>query len=215
MTTFLEFKNLIYTNIGRDSTDSAMALVVPVAINYALKTAAALFKPPEMFTETDQVVTNGTNSHTFTSSFIDLISIYNVTGSNELGFIAYENFRVLVPTTTDVKYYTVFGRYIILNTTVSADTTLRIGYIAYPDDLENDDDEPSFDEHDSYIVSVATAICWAVLEEGDSVQVWESVASALGLPMLKASQAKEVFSGKMAFLESAVTGTLTGSQGGQ
>lgn len=210
MTTYATFKEIIYTNIARDSSDAAAVLLVPKAINYAIDAAAILFKPPELYTTYSMTVTAGESSKQFTTKFIDLIDIYNVTDSSQMLFIPYEALRLVVPTSTKLKYYSMFGDWIYFNAAPTGDTSLRLGYIEYPTELSADADEPVFSRYDAYIVSMATAFCWAAFEEGDAIEVWGKVGEALGMSLMKAAQAREVVAGKPILLESTTTGALAG-----
>jgi hypothetical protein len=212
MTTFLEFKNLIYTNLGgRDSGDVSAALIVPQAINHAIDSAAMLFKPPELYTSTSAVIPSGNDYCTLTSGFIDVIRVYNETGSNELHFVPRENFKILIPTLTTVKFYTLYGQKLTVNKAVAVDTTLEVNYIAYPTALSADADVLSFAHHDPYIIALASALCFAAFEEGDSAEIWARVGESVGVGLAKSAQVKEVVAGKPAYLESTITGPLAGS----
>jgi len=210
MTTFAELKDLVYKNIGRDSTDSLASAVVPAAINYAIKAASVLFKPPELYATENVVISNGTSSKEFTTEYIDILTLYNVTDSANMYFVPYELFYVIIPTHPTAKYYTFLGDLIIVNLNVTADTTVRVAYVGYPTELSDEADEVEFDQHDAYIVSAATAIAFAAMEENETVDMWAKVAEAMGLGNLKAAQAREFMANKLTYLESAVTGSLTG-----
>ena len=115
---------------------------------------------------------------------------------------------------TVIKYYSIFGNAIYLNTSVGNDSTLKVMYLAYPATLSADSDEPEFDHHDSFIVSMATALCFASFEESDAVNMWAGVGSALGESLIQAAQAREIVAGKPVYTEAAMTGSLK-SLGGQ
>jgi hypothetical protein len=213
MATFLELKNFVYTSIGRDSTDVAAVLVVPMAINYAVEAIANVMKPPELSYTSTVVITSGSNSYYMSGvDFIDIISVYNSTDAIELSYIPFENWNILVPVVTTTKYYTMFGDNLYVNQLVTNDTTLLINHLKYPTAMVADDSTPSFEHHDAYIISIAAAICFAVFEEGDAVDVWSKVGDGLGMSMLKAAQMREVVAGKAALLESTITGAIAGSK---
>jgi len=214
MTTFLAFKNLVYTNLARDENDPAAVLLVPQAINYALQAAGVMFKPPELFTSADAIVTSGATSVEFTPAYIDILEVQNSTTSIVLRYLQYEGFDLIKPTLTIIKYYTIFGNTLHVNASVTGDSTLKVMYVAYPATLTADDDEPEFDQHDSFIVSMASALCFASSEETDAVNMWAGVGSALGESLLQAAQQREIVAGKPIYTEASMTGSLK-SLGGQ
>ena len=208
MTTFLEFKNLIYTNLARDANDAAAVLVVPKAINHALSAAAVMFKPPELYTSADVVLLSGTTSIEFGTAYIDILEVQNSTTDIILRYLQYESFHLIKPTLTTIKYYSIFGNDIYTNISIVGDTTLKVMYLAYPAELSADDSSPEFSQHDSFIVSMASAICWATFEETDAVNMWASVSTALGESLIQAAQAREIVAGKPIYTEAAMTGSL-------
>jgi hypothetical protein len=213
MATFIQLKNFVYTSIGRDATDAAAVLVVPMAINYAVEAIANVLKPPELNYVSTVIITSGNNSYSLANvDFIDIISVYNSTDSIELNYIPYENWNILVPVVAATKYYTIFGDNLYVNRLVPDDVTLLISHLKYPTAMVGDASTPSFDHHDAYIISIAAVICFAVFEEGESVDLWSKVGEGLGLSVLKAAQMREVVSGKAALLESTITGTISGSK---
>jgi len=214
MTTFLEYKNLIYKNIARDSNDALAVLVVPEAINYALAVAGILFKPPELFTSEDITLSAGATTATFSTAHIDLINLTDSTNSVELRFIPYESFALLKPTLTTVKYYSKYGTSIHVNVALASEITIAVEFIKYPATLTADADEPEFTQHDSFIVSAATAFTFAALEETDAVGMWSSMGEGFGAALSKAAQARELISGKPLQIESAITGVLSQMAGG-
>lgn len=208
MTTFLEFKNLVYTNIARDANDAAAALIVPKAVNHALSAAAILFKPPELHTYADITLLSGTDNIEFTTQYIDILEVQNTTTGIVLRYLQYESFHLIKPTLTTIKYYSIFGNNIYANVTLASDTALRVFYIGYPAELTADDQSPEFSQHDSFIIATASAIAFASFEEGDAVNMWAGVGSALGESLLQAAQAREIVAGKPIYQEAPMTGSL-------
>lgn len=208
MTTLLSFKNTVYTNLGRDENDEAAVLLVPQAINHSLIAAAILFKPPELFTAEDLVLSAGNDSVAFTSPYIDILEVKNSTTNIILRYLQYEGFHLIKPDLSIIKYYTLFGNNVYVNTSLASDTTLKMMYVAYPATLSSDEDEPEFNQHDAFIISTATALCFAAFEESDAVNMWASVGSALGESLIQAAQAREIVAGKPTYLEAPMTGSL-------
>ena len=209
MTIFSAYKDMVYTAIARDENDAAALLVVPEAINYALDVAAILFKPLELFASEDVALTAGNTTVEFTTPFIDIVNIKDSTNNVILRFIPYESFDLLKPTLTTIKYYSLFGTSIHVNASVASDTTIAVEHIAYPATLSDDNDEPEFSDHDAFIISTATAFCFAVFEESEAVNIWGSVGEAFGGALVKAAQARELIGGRQTSAESAITGVLS------
>lgn len=60
MATLVELRNLVLTSIGRD--DATAITIANAAINYAIVLAALTFSPPDMYRESNVIVTGGTNA---------------------------------------------------------------------------------------------------------------------------------------------------------
>jgi hypothetical protein len=207
MTTFLTLKDLVYKSIGRDSTDQLAAAVVPEAVNYALDVVALLFKPPELNTSGAVTVAGGSNYASIASlDFIDVTKVHNDTDGRELLFVPFEQWDVIVPSLADVRFYSIYGDRLYVKATPAANKTLTVYYYAYPARLTLDSQSPEFDHYDSYIVAVASALTFATIEEGESVDVWAKVTEALGMPFLRGSAMREVIAGKQAQFESVIAG---------
>lgn len=214
MTTFSVIKNLVYKSLGHDEgDDDVLTIMVPAAINYAQVAVALIFKPPELNSSNDVIVSAGAKSVSIGAlNFIDVIKIYNLTDSKDLHYVPFESWEILVPTLTTIKFYTIFGEYIYVKGSPAGDTTLTIYQLVYPTELTTADQELDFPHYDSYIIAVACAICFAALEEGESVDVWAKVTEALGMPFLKGSQMREVIAGRQASLEATISGALAGGK---
>lgn len=212
MTTFAVFKSVVYTNIGRDSSDVTAALVVPKAVNYAVDLAAVLFKPVELSTTADLTLNAGNTSVQMTSKFIDIIVAKITTDTGRLWFIPFELFDFLLPSISTIKYFTILGDYIYVNTSSGSTKTIRVTYTAHPAELTSESSEPEFTQHDAFIIAAATAFCFAVLEEADSADMWSKIGEMYGIGLLKSAMAKEIVSGALTSLESTITGALTGSK---
>ena len=201
--------------MARDENDAAAVLIVPKAINHAVRAAAVMFKPPELYTSTDITLLSGNTSVEFGTAYIDILEVQNSTLGTILRYLQYESFHLIKPTLTTIKYYSIFGNDIYANLASVGDTTLKMMYIAYPAELSADDDEPEFDNHDSFITSMATALSFASFEESDAVNMWASVGSALGESLIQAEQAREIVAGKPVYSEAVMTGSLKGLGGGE
>lgn len=206
MSTLAELRNLVKVNIGgRDDADAM--LVIDAAINYAAVLAALVFEPPELRGSSNLTVAGGNNSVSFASltQLLDIIALYNVTDNHPMWYIPFEQWELVVPSSVGAtKYYSVFGETIYVKDKPSANKTLRIYYSNYPTKLVNATDELEFEWYDSYIVSVASGITMAALEEAESAQMWQRVVEAISLPLMLGARARQVIAGQKLTLESAI-----------
>jgi len=214
MTTFGSIKTLVHTGLARDTTDPAALLVVPAAINWAIQAAAILFKPKELATSDDVTVLAGKTLVEFDYNFIDIQSVVPVLSvGKDLHFIPYESFRTLVPwVTSDPEYYTMFGKFIVINAIAGSNIALRVFWLQLPDDLDDDEDDLPFVGQDGFIVSLASALAFAMFEEGETVDVWTKMSEILGMPLIQRTKMPEVMQGIPASLEAKLSGTLAGGK---
>jgi len=210
MTTFLDLKTLVFKSLGHvEGDDDVLTIIVPAAIDYAQTAIALIFKPPELLAEDDLVISGGNSKVSLGSlDFIDVIKVYDVTDARDLHFIPFENWELLVPTQTIVKYYSIFGEWLHVKKTPSVNTTITVCQLAYPTKLTSDSQVLDFPHHDGDIVAAACAICFAALEEGESVDVWGKITQALGVATLKGSAMREIIAGRQTSLEATISGAL-------
>lgn len=214
MTTFLDLKNLVFKNLGHEEgDDDVLTAMVPAAINYAQVAVALIFKPPELFGDSNLTISGSSPRVSLgTLDFIDIIKVYNITDSRELHYIPFESWEILVPTLSIVKFYSIFGEWLYVKKTPTVDTIITLYRLDYPTELTANSQELDFPHYDGNIVAAACAICFAALEEGESVDVWGKVTDALGMPSLKGSQMREVIAGRQASLEATISGALAGGK---
>ena len=103
------------------------------------------------------------------------------------------------------KFFSLFGQTLYIADVPSSLKSLQIFYMSFPTTLINLSDTLEYINYDSYIISVASGICFAAKEEGTSADVWNAVASSLGAPLLQGSQMKEMIAGRQALLESTIS----------
>ena len=203
---FSDFKNYVYKNISRDSSDSLAALIVPQAINFAIPLCAINYRPVEL--EAKQSVTI-LLSYTYvdfsTYDYLDIIKIYNSTDSKDMHFIPNELLGVLSSTIGSPRFWSAFGRNIYTKPTHTADTVLDVYYLKYPALLVNDTDSPEFSHHDSQIVSVASAIAFATLEEQEASTLWMQLSAILGASFSREMISKLMVGGRPGILEPVQT----------
>ena len=146
------------------------------------------------------------DGETLSTHLLDIIKVYNRTGSSKLSFIPYERWDMVIPTSlTSVRYWTLFGNVMILGATPSVNTTLRIGYTTYPAFLTEGNDNVEFEHFDSYIVSTAVSICFAAFEEEDATALWASIANLVGSPSALSTKAKAIIEGQKVIMENTLT----------
>ena len=206
MSSLQTLQDLVQINIGgRD--DASAVTVMKAAINYASILAALVFEPPELKAISNLTVTGGSDNTSFSSltQLLDILTVYNTTDSCVMWFVPYEQFEIIIPASVGkTKYYTVFGETIYVKDTPSVNKTLKLTYSNYPTTLVNPTDELEFEWHDPYIVGVASGICMAAFEEGESAQTWQGVVDAVGVPLMLGARARQVISGQKLTLEAAI-----------
>ena len=208
MASFTELKTLIYTGLARDDTDPAAVRIVPYALNWAIKVAGILFKPVELATVSSLTILAGTSYKAFDTNFIDIQSVVNPATWKDLHFVPYESFRIIAPTsTTNPIYYTLFGNIIIVSGVVASNLLLNIYWLKLPSE-----EMIEFTGYDGFIVSLASAIAFAMFEEGETVDMWTKMSEILGMSAMQRTKMQEVMQGIPASLEAQLTGTLAGSK---
>jgi hypothetical protein len=139
---------------------------------------------------------------TLSTRLLDLIKVYNKTSGFKLNFIPYEQWDVLIPSSlTVIKYWTLFGNTLRINYTPTSNLTLTISYTIYPEVLTDDSEVLPFNYHDSYIVSAATGIAFAMFEETDSSSMWSTIAGFVGEPKALGARARAIIEGQKVLLE--------------
>lgn len=210
---YLDLQNAVYASLGRDDSDPVAGVLVPLTINFAACLTALQFRPPELQVEQQIVVPSLEYVDISSINAIDILRVYNGSGDRDLYYLPMESLRTLTatsaaPTTpAQTKFYTLHGNYLYVRPfSKNADTYLTLYYLKYPTDMTNPTDLPGFEHHDSYILSIATAICWAGCEEGDSSNLWTSLANLVGSPLALGAKGREVIAGKMARLQAVIGG---------
>jgi len=206
MSTLSDFRALIKAAFGGRADTDAL-LVTDAAINYAATLAALVFEPYELKAANSLVIPGSSSSVSFSSltNLLDILAIYNQTDSNLMWFVPYELWEVIVPSSVgSTKYFSVFGGSVYVKDTPSGNKTLTVSYSKYPTKLVNATDSLEFTQHDSYIVSTASAIVFAAFEEAETAQMWQAVANAISVPLTLGARARHVIAGQKAILESII-----------
>lgn len=141
--------------------------------------------------------------NTLATNLLDIIKVYNKTGAYKLDFIPYEYWDTIIPSALDeLKYWTLFGNTLYVKNTPSTNKYLTISYTTYPVPLTDETQSLPFAHYDSFIVSSATSIAWAIFEEQDPSTMWASIANFVGSPSALGSKAKALIEGQRVMIES-------------
>ena len=199
---FQDMKSSIYKRLGKDSSDSVAVAVAEESINTAVLIAALNFQPKELQASTSLTLLPASQTMSVSAlQIMDIIRLYNTSDSREMYFVPFELWETLVPSTSIVKYFSVFGTNLYIKTTSSVDKLFSLYYLSYPAALSQPGDSPAFSDYDYYILSIATAISFAAFEETDSANLWGSIQGILGESYKLGQGAKEVISGRLASIE--------------
>jgi hypothetical protein len=153
------------------------------------------------------------DGNTLATNLLDIIKIYNKTGDYKLDFIPYEFWDTIVPSAlAELKYWTMFGNYLYFKVKPSSNKMLSISYSTYPLPLTDAADSLPFDYHDSYIISTATAIAWAIFEEQDPAAMWARIAAFVGDPAAMGAKASAVIEGQKVLLETVMQQVKEGTE---
>jgi len=214
MSNLQDLQGLVIKGLGgRD--DSVALAVINACLNYATTLAALIFEPPELREQGNLTVTGGNSSVSLSTltKLLDLQTVWNTTDSLKMWFIPWESWYVILPSSVGkTKYFSIFGDSLYVKDTPSVNKTLLVSYTNYPTTLVNLTDVLEFEHHDSYIVTVALAICWAFFEEGESSGVLQKAADAIAMPLSLGAKARQVIEGKTISLEAMLAGLATGGK---
>ena len=213
-TTFQTLQDLVYNNLGVDSTDPVAKLIVPAALNYASIVVGLLFKPSELEGKSDIVITTGSDNTSLASlNFAKIERVYDYTDSCEMYFVPFNMFKATVPTLTFLRFYTTYGQTMFTNIIAPVNTTFNIYYMKFASVMSAANDPLGYINYDGYVIAAASSICFAAKEEGDSADIWSAVSAALGTPFLQSAQMKEMIAGKQSLLESSIAQALSKKSG--
>jgi len=199
-------RELVRFNIG-GRTDANANTVIDASINYAAKLAALIFDPPELYTTANVAV--AANEETVSLANVsNLLDIIDITHSgNAVYFVPYELWRTILKSSIGaLKFYTRYGDVLYVRDAPASNTSLTIAYRKYPAELTANDSALDFDHHDSHVVSFASAIALAALEETDSANMWLAINQAIGLPLLIGRHHRHIISGIHTSFETAISG---------
>ena len=156
------------------------------AANYASILGVLLFSPSELHLEGTIALTTGSSSVTLTTltRLLAIHTIWNATISSPLLYIPVDLWQIIVPTSlSEPKFYTRRGNMLLVKAAPSTNHSLQIIHSAYPPVMANSSDPLGFEQHDSFVISVATGLTFAAFEEGETVEIWAKVAEFLKGPL--------------------------------
>ncbi|MCL6441796.1 MAG: hypothetical protein K6T27_09945 [Thermoleophilum sp.] len=186
----------ILRSLGREGDPDATQMAYR-AVNIAVEVACLAFDIPEMHQKGTLTLYAGESEKSLTSltGLVDIISVFNTTDGVPMGFVPFELLRTIVPAGSVTRFYSRDGNALLVRPTPTKTTTLEIRYSKYPSGLTAPEQSLPFEGHDGYVLSVATAICWACYEEVDSATLWAKIGEALGGVYSKTEAKRKVIEG--------------------
>ena len=182
MTSFLELKDEVRGALGGVDTQVASD-AIKRGLNAGLQAATFLYKPPESEAIGTLTATSADNK----VSTVDLDrlmwieSIYSETSSHKVYRLPINLLDMpWVPTIGIIQFFCERGGY--LHYRPAADETLTVYYLSYPERLVDDSNTYPYGMHEDFVVAFGTAYAWAVLEEGDSSDLWGKIADRVNIP---------------------------------
>jgi len=150
-------------------------------LNYGQLLAAKLYSPPELKTSGSlTVAASGVSvSLSALTTLYYFISIYNVTGSNDVWLSDFTRWSVIPTGAGSVKYAARFGSTLYTKPTPTAENALTVYYIKFPTTLDDATDTIDFDHYDSFVTSFAIQYAFACQEEKESSDIFTSVLSTI------------------------------------
>lgn len=202
-----QLQAVILSALGR--SDSVATALATAMVNYAVTIVALVFRPPEL-RQVNTVTYIGNTPYLNISGldWIDITRIWNTTDNRELRFIPFSRLDVVIPATlTLTKYYSLFGDLLYLRLSPIVNKSLSVSALVMPDPLVNVADVVPFDTYDSYLVSMATTLCQAALEEGEAAMMWQKIADGIVQPFMLGTKERDILDGQSAYID-----TLVGQQ---
>lgn len=196
--TLLTLQDLVQFNLGgRDETKDLT--LFQAAINWAYLLAGIIFKPSELSIQTDVSIASDETYFNLAvlTNPLSILHIRNTTDSIDVHPVTYPFLQSLLPSGTSLRFYAEFGTKVFIKASPTSTKTLKVSYSKLPTKLSSPTDTLEFGEYDAFIVSVATGICWAALEEGDSATMQQNVATFLAGPWQVSAKEHELLRGQL------------------
>jgi len=212
MSTLATLQALVVEGLGGRNNPGSVT-VIQAALNYAATLAALVFNPSELEKQVGLVVVGG-NSSVSTATLVrqlEIRSVWNATDAIKMWSVPYELWNTIVPVVVgSTKYFSEYGAMLYIRDAPVTNKTLTVSYGAYPSLLVNPTDVLEFEDHDSYIVSVALGICWVFLEEQGSAALAQKLAELATMPLIMGTSARNALRNQGNALQ-ALLGTSGGA----
>lgn len=178
----VEFRDIILSAVGDDSPE--MIILANEVINQAIVMGALIFDPPELQVKYDYTLPSAEVSFSLTSSpfnseVLVIRSIKDVDNLRRIWYINPDKWDVIVPTLTTVKFFTLHGTTVYVNTSLVTSLDLEVKATKYPALFVDDTTDCQYDFHDDFIISTATNLLFAKMEEKETVEMWTGVQSSI------------------------------------
>jgi len=191
-----EFRTLVLLGTGDDSSE--MIAMANEAINQAIILGALMFDPPELQVKYDHTLPGSEDSFSlaaapFNGQILIIRHMWDADNGRRLWYVPFDRWDLIVPTVDHIKFYTLHGMTVYLNTSIVPSLNLYVKATKYPTPFVDDVTDCEYDFHDEFIVSTATGLVFAKEEEKDTVDMWSkiqgAVAGALGVGAIRRREA--------------------------
>lgn len=202
MTTVDDMRGEIYEALGgRD--DSVVQVAALRGLNAGVYTAYRILEPPESRVEGSLNCGSASGRIDWTSGLTRCDGrIEWVTNDDnddaKVWLLSHHLLDVLwLPTSGSIQFYSMYGEYFYYRPIPTASETLTVGHIQYPERLDDGSDTIPYAKHEEYILSIATALTFLVLEEVESGSAWTQLADRFNIPAQLVSQIQRLMKGEV------------------
>lgn len=201
MTTVDEMRAEIYEGLGgRD--DSVIQEASLRGLNAGCYSAFLLFQPPECRVRADLNCGSSDGWVSYSTALTRPFRFEAVRNTDDadkkvwpVEFNLWDILRM--PTSGSIQFFALYGTDFYYKPIPSASETVRIWYMQYPARLTAGDGVIPYPKHEDYILSIAQAFSFLVLEEDQSAGVWNQLADRFGIPDLQLSQIQRMMRGEV------------------
>jgi hypothetical protein len=198
-------QNLVSISIG-GRQDSVASNIIIAAINYACTLAALIFRPPELRAIENLSFPSGAASMSIAQiNWLDIQLVMNVTDGIVMRFVSYEKMDTIIPASlVDTKYYSLFGDNLFLRASPASAKALTLSCLLFPPTLVNPTDLIPFSGYDSYIVTWASMLVQASLEEIESAAMWTKLVDTIVQPLVLGTRERDILQGQQAYFDAMI-----------
>lgn len=177
-----EFRDIILPAIGDDSPE--MIVLANDAINQAILMGALLYDPPELQVKYDYTLPSAETtlslaSSPFNGEVLVVRSIQDVDNLRRIWYIDPDRWDVVVPSLLTIRFFTLHGTTVYFNTSLVTSLDLEVKATKHPAPLTDDTTDCQYNYHDDFILSTATNLVFAMMEEKETVEMWTGVQSGI------------------------------------